>query len=152
MGYIVHFTNVSWVVVANVTQSRSSVLLLWLPTSTLYTDLKQWFTFLLFKYPVTCHSIRNYYFLGQTCNLFKKLIISVRRFGVACTYYGITLNVTGFGVNIYLTQFIYGAIELPAKALVFFTLNTIGRRLSQAGTLFLTGLCIVCNMFIPQGE
>ncbi|XP_040002544.1 solute carrier family 22 member 7-like [Xiphias gladius] len=71
-------------------------------------------------------------------------------FGVACTYYGISLNVTGFGVNIYLTQFIYGAIEIPAKALIFISLNKIGRRLNQAGTLVLTGLCIFCNIFIPK--
>ncbi|XP_070683838.1 solute carrier family 22 member 7-like isoform X2 [Pempheris klunzingeri] len=73
-------------------------------------------------------------------------------FGVASMYYGISLNVTGFGVNIYLTQFIYGVSELPAKALIFFTLNKTGRRLNQAGTLFLTGLCIFCNMFIPQDK
>ncbi|XP_041837895.1 solute carrier family 22 member 7-like [Melanotaenia boesemani] len=73
-------------------------------------------------------------------------------FGVACTYYGISLNVTGFGVNIYLTQFIYGVIEFPAKAFIIFFLNKIGRRLTQVGALFLTGLCIFCNMFIPQDK
>uniref|UniRef100_A0A8C9ZHY4 Solute carrier family 22 member 6 n=1 Tax=Sander lucioperca TaxID=283035 RepID=A0A8C9ZHY4_SANLU len=78
------------------------------------------------------------------------LLTGIVWFGVACTYYGISLNVTGFGVNIYLTQFIYGAIELPAKAFVFFTLNKIGRRLSQTGTLVMTGLCIFCNMFVPR--
>ncbi|XP_056136454.1 solute carrier family 22 member 7-like [Lampris incognitus] len=70
--------------------------------------------------------------------------------GVACTYYGISLNVTGFGVNIYLTQFIYGAIEIPAKAFVYISLNKIGRRMTQAGTLVLTGLCIFSNIFIPH--
>lgn len=33
-------------------------------------------------------------------------------FSVAFTYYGISLNITGFGLNIYLTQLIYGAIEV----------------------------------------
>ncbi|KAM4603357.1 solute carrier family 22 member 7-like [Polymixia lowei] len=70
--------------------------------------------------------------------------------GVACTYYGITLNVTGFGVNIYLTQFIYGAIEVPAKILIYYSLTKIGRRLNQAGTLVLTGICIFSNIFIPR--
>ncbi|XP_034745850.1 solute carrier family 22 member 7b.1 isoform X1 [Etheostoma cragini] len=78
------------------------------------------------------------------------LLTGIVWFGVACTYYGISLNVTGFGVNIYLTQFIYGAIEFPAKAFVFFTLNKIGRRWSQTGTLIMTGLCIFCNMFVPR--
>uniref|UniRef100_A0A3B3DD73 Solute carrier family 22 member 6 n=2 Tax=Oryzias melastigma TaxID=30732 RepID=A0A3B3DD73_ORYME len=73
-------------------------------------------------------------------------------FGVACTYYGISLNVTGFGVNIYLTQFIYGVTEVPAKAFIVFFLNKIGRRLTQVGTLVLTGLCIFSNIFIPQDQ
>lgn len=67
-------------------------------------------------------------------------------------YYGISLNVTDFGVNIYLTQFIYGAIEIPAKAFMMVALNKFGRRLSQAGTLALAGLCILCNIFIPPGK
>ncbi|CAJ1052326.1 solute carrier family 22 member 7-like [Xyrichtys novacula] len=73
-------------------------------------------------------------------------------FAVTCTYYGISLNVTGFGVNIYLTQFIYGASEVPAKLFIFYALDKIGRRLNQAGTLFMTGLCILCNMFIPTDK
>lgn len=80
------------------------------------------------------------------------LLTGIVWFGVACTYYGISLNVTGFGVNIYLTQFIYGITEVPAKAFIIFFLNKIGRRLTQVGTLFLTGLCIFSNMFIPQDQ
>ncbi|XP_038569260.1 solute carrier family 22 member 7-like [Micropterus salmoides] len=80
------------------------------------------------------------------------LLTGIVWFGVACTYYGISFNVTGFGVNIYLTQFIYGAIEIPAKVFIFFTLHKIGRRWNQAGTLVLSGLCIFCNMFISQDK
>ncbi|KAM9363693.1 uncharacterized protein ABDE67_018963 [Symphorus nematophorus] len=80
------------------------------------------------------------------------LLTGIVWFAVACTYYGIGLNVSGFGVNIYLTQFIYGIIEVPAKAFIFFTLDKIGRRLNQTGTLVLTGLCIFCNIFIPQDK
>ncbi|CAK6958488.1 solute carrier family 22 member 7-like isoform X1 [Scomber scombrus] len=82
----------------------------------------------------------------------RSLLIGTVWFGVACTYYGISLNVTGFGVNIYLTQFIYGAIEIPAKAFILYSLNRIGRRLSQTGTLVLTGLCIICSMLIPEAN
>ncbi|KAK2817095.1 hypothetical protein Q5P01_025286 [Channa striata] len=71
-------------------------------------------------------------------------------FAVAGTYYGISFNVSGFGLNIYLTQFIYGVIEIPGKAFAYFSLNKIGRRPSQAGSLILTGLCIFCSMFIPE--
>ncbi|XP_033821657.2 solute carrier family 22 member 7-like [Periophthalmus magnuspinnatus] len=71
-------------------------------------------------------------------------------FGLACSYYGISLNIEGFGVNLHLTQFIYSAIEVPSKLLVFFTVNRVGRRFCQSGTLTMTGLCIFINMFIPK--
>ncbi|KAJ0051023.1 hypothetical protein NL108_012183 [Boleophthalmus pectinirostris] len=71
-------------------------------------------------------------------------------FGVACSYYGISLNIEGFGVNLHMTQFIYSAIEIPAKLMVFFTVNRFGRRFCQSGTLIMTGLCIFINMFIPK--
>ncbi|KAM3624669.1 uncharacterized protein V6R79_026363 [Siganus canaliculatus] len=73
-------------------------------------------------------------------------------FSVACTYYGISLNVSSFSLNIYVTQFIYGAMELPGKALVYFSLYKIGRRTTQAFTLCLTGVCLFCNMFIPASQ
>lgn len=73
------------------------------------------------------------------------------RYGVALTYYGISLNISGFGLNIYLTHFIYAAIEVPAKLSIYFILNFIGRRSYLATTLLLTGTCIVINIFIPEG-
>ncbi|XP_036963959.1 solute carrier family 22 member 7-like isoform X1 [Acanthopagrus latus] len=78
------------------------------------------------------------------------LLTGIVWFAVACTYYGLSLNIEGFGVNIYLTQFIFGTIEVPGKALIYFTVKKIGRRFSQAGSLVLTGLCVLCNIFIPQ--
>ncbi|XP_042372514.1 solute carrier family 22 member 7-like, partial [Plectropomus leopardus] len=71
-------------------------------------------------------------------------------FGVATTYYGISLNVSGFGLDMHLTHFIYAAIEVPAKLILFCLLNIIGRRKCQAGTLLLTGICIAINIFLPQ--
>lgn len=72
-------------------------------------------------------------------------------FGVALTYYGISLNIRGFGLNMYLTHFIYAAIEVPAKLMTCFFLNIIGRRKCQSGTLLLTGMCISINIFLPKG-
>ncbi|XP_051725186.1 solute carrier family 22 member 7-like isoform X2 [Ctenopharyngodon idella] len=70
-------------------------------------------------------------------------------YGVASTYYGISLNITGFGLNLYLTHFIYAAIEVPAKILIYFTLDKVGRRVTQSGTLVLTGFCILINIITP---
>ncbi|XP_006638487.3 solute carrier family 22 member 7-like [Lepisosteus oculatus] len=71
-------------------------------------------------------------------------------FGIALTYYGISLNITGFGLNIYLTQAIYGGIEIPAKLLTFYCLHKIGRRQSQAWSLILTGVCIAITIALPN--
>ncbi|XP_051802458.1 solute carrier family 22 member 7a [Acanthochromis polyacanthus] len=70
-------------------------------------------------------------------------------FAVAFLYYGISFKISGFGVSIYLTQFIYGAIETPAKILTFFVLDWIGRRNSQAWFLITTGALIGINTAIP---
>lgn len=67
-------------------------------------------------------------------------------------YYGISFKVSGFGINIYLTQFVYGLIEVPAKILTFFILNWIGRRNSQAWFLIITGALIGINTAIPLGD
>ncbi|GAA6233137.1 solute carrier family 22 member 7-like [Lates japonicus] len=70
-------------------------------------------------------------------------------FAVAFLYYGISFKISGFGVSIYLTQFIYGAIEAPAKILTFFVLDWIGRRNGQAWFLITTGALIGINTAIP---
>ncbi|XP_068424511.1 solute carrier family 22 member 7-like [Clinocottus analis] len=79
------------------------------------------------------------------------LLTGVVWFGVALTYYGISLNISGFGLNIYLTHFIYSAIEVPAKLVIYSFLNIFGRKKCQAGTLLLTGVCIAVNIFLPKG-
>ncbi|XP_029949203.1 solute carrier family 22 member 7-like [Salarias fasciatus] len=93
----------------------------------------------------------SYADLLRTPNMRKLAVLTgIVWFAVASTYYGISLNVSGFGVNIYLTQFIFGIIEIPAKAIVYFSVDKIGRRLVQAGMVLLTGLCLCCSMFIPR--
>ncbi|KAK2817567.1 hypothetical protein Q5P01_025758 [Channa striata] len=77
------------------------------------------------------------------------LISSFFWFAVSLLYYGISFKISGFGVSIYLTQFIYGAIEVPAKILTYFILNWIGRRNGQAISLIATGALIGINAAIP---
>uniref|UniRef100_A0A8C3GVL4 Solute carrier family 22 member 7 n=1 Tax=Corvus moneduloides TaxID=1196302 RepID=A0A8C3GVL4_CORMO len=64
-------------------------------------------------------------------------------FGVAFSYYGMSMNLTGFGLNIYLSQFVFGIIEIPAKMVMYVLVNRVGRRQSQAWTLILTGLSLL---------
>ncbi|KAK7912916.1 hypothetical protein WMY93_013127 [Mugilogobius chulae] len=92
-------------------------------------------------------------------NLFKtpgirKLAISsgILWFGVAFTYYGISLNITGFGLNPYLTQLVFASIEMPMKIAVYFFLEKIGRKPGEIVTLITTGLCLFINIFVTQDK
>lgn len=92
----------------------------------------------------------SYLDLVRTPKLRKIVFLSgIFWFAVAFTYYGISFNITGFGLNIYLTQFVYGVIEVPAKVGTYFTLDWIGRRNGQAGSLIITGALIGLNSVIP---
>ncbi|GAA6214768.1 uncharacterized protein LOC108896475 [Lates japonicus] len=71
-------------------------------------------------------------------------------FCVAITFYGISFNITGFGLNIYLTQFTYAVIELPAKISVYYLLDKIGRRCTEVGSLLLAGVCLGINIAVPK--
>uniref|UniRef100_A0A3Q3ITD7 Major facilitator superfamily (MFS) profile domain-containing protein n=1 Tax=Monopterus albus TaxID=43700 RepID=A0A3Q3ITD7_MONAL len=73
-------------------------------------------------------------------------------YGVAFTYFGISLNITGFGLNPYLTQFIFASIEMPMMIGVYLFLEKIGRKPGETGTLLLTGLCLFINMFVAQDK
>ncbi|CAG03733.1 unnamed protein product [Tetraodon nigroviridis] len=71
-------------------------------------------------------------------------------FGAELTYYGISLNIAGFGLNLYLTQFVFASMEFLMKICSYFFLEKIGRRSSVMGALFLTGLCLLVNIFVPK--
>uniref|UniRef100_A0A667ZXU1 Solute carrier family 22 member 6 n=1 Tax=Myripristis murdjan TaxID=586833 RepID=A0A667ZXU1_9TELE len=72
-------------------------------------------------------------------------------FCVATAFYGISFNISGFGLSIYLTQFTYAMIELPAKIAVYYLLDKIGRRFTEVGALLMVGLCLGINIVVPKG-
>uniref|UniRef100_A0A3B4FN97 Solute carrier family 22 member 6 n=1 Tax=Pundamilia nyererei TaxID=303518 RepID=A0A3B4FN97_9CICH len=103
----------------------------------------------------TEHGAKKYTFvdLFRTPNIRKLAIYSgMLWFGVAFTYYGITLNITGFGLNPYLTQFIFASIEMPMKIGVYYFLEKVGRKHGQMGSMLLTGLCLFINIFVPKDK
>lgn len=61
------------------------------------------------------------------------------------------MDLQNFGVSIYLIQVIFGAVDFPAKVVVTVSLSYVGRRLSLVVALFLAGLVIVANIFVPTG-
>lgn len=62
------------------------------------------------------------------------------------------MDLQKFGVNIYLIQVIFGAVDIPAKIIVTVAMSMIGRRLSQCSTLVLAGITILTNVLVPYGK
>ncbi|XP_072887470.1 solute carrier family 22 member 6-A-like isoform X3 [Hemitrygon akajei] len=71
-------------------------------------------------------------------------------FSMSFAYYGLSIDLQGFGVNIYLIQLIFGAVDFPAKIVTFLTLSLIGRRFTQVTSLTLAGSTLLANAIIPK--
>lgn len=66
-------------------------------------------------------------------------------------YYGLSLQVGDFGLDIYLTQLIFGAVEVPARLSSILIMEKLGRKWSQLGALMLAGVMCIITIFIPGG-
>ncbi|XP_039900430.1 uncharacterized protein LOC120741518 [Simochromis diagramma] len=60
------------------------------------------------------------------------------------------LNVGSFGLDIYLTQFIFGLVEFPARLGSLPVLQLIGRRIGQSVVLLFGGLACLGILVIPK--
>lgn len=74
------------------------------------------------------------------------------RFASTIPFYGIILNLQHFGSNIFLFQIVFGALTALVRCLPLLVLNYMGRRTTQTLFMVLTGLLILANTFVPQGE
>ncbi|XP_066170698.1 solute carrier family 22 member 13-like [Sylvia atricapilla] len=96
---------------------------------------------------------------GSFLDLFRKkhlqkvtLIMSCAWFADSIAYYGLSLSVTDFGLNIYLTQLAFGAVELPARISCIFLLEWFGRKKVQSVFLLLSGLLCLILTGIPEEQ
>ncbi|XP_077403600.1 solute carrier family 22 member 6 [Vanacampus margaritifer] len=64
-------------------------------------------------------------------------------------YYGLAMDLQKFGVDFYLIQVIFGAVDIPAKVVITVTMSFIGRRPSQSGALILAGITVLINLMVP---
>ncbi|XP_028253143.1 solute carrier family 22 member 13 [Parambassis ranga] len=79
----------------------------------------------------------------------QSLIVFYLWFVNVLVYYGLSLNISDFGMNIYLTQFIFGLVEMPARTITLFTLNR-SRKFSQLAFLAVGGTACLLTIFIPS--
>ncbi|KAM9573392.1 solute carrier family 22 member 13-like isoform 1-T1 [Guaruba guarouba] len=96
---------------------------------------------------------------GSTLDLFRKkhlrkvtLVMTCTWFVNSLVYYGLSLNVTNFGLDIYLTQLAFGAVEIPARVGCIFMLQWFGRKKTQAVLLILSGLICLIIIGIPEDQ
>uniref|UniRef100_A0A665WH57 Si:dkey-119m7.4 n=1 Tax=Echeneis naucrates TaxID=173247 RepID=A0A665WH57_ECHNA len=79
----------------------------------------------------------------------QSLIVFYLWFVNVLVYYGLSLNISDFGMNIYLTQMIFGLVEMPARTITLFTLNR-SRKISQLAFLTVGGTACLLTIFIPS--
>ncbi|XP_067274675.1 solute carrier family 22 member 6-A [Pseudorasbora parva] len=109
----------------------------------------------LFQSPKNCKKVqdlRKYTVIDlvRTPRMRKQsLILFYLWFVNVLVYYGLSLNISDFGMNIYLTQMIFGLVEMPARTITLFTLNR-SRRISQLAFLAVGGLACLLTIFIPD--
>ncbi|KAH0627628.1 hypothetical protein JD844_003626 [Phrynosoma platyrhinos] len=77
-------------------------------------------------------------------------LLSAIWFVNSLTYYGLSLNVGSFGLDIYLTQLIFGAVEIPARGSSLFVMQWLGRKKCQAFYLLLGGIVCLLITAIPK--
>ncbi|EDL09232.1 mCG21878, isoform CRA_c, partial [Mus musculus] len=84
------------------------------------------------------------------------LLVGALVFGPVCdwfvdslVYYSLSFQVGDFGLDIYVTQLIFGAVEMPGRFLSVLMMEKLGRKWSQLCTLTLAGIMYIIIIFIP---
>ena len=78
-------------------------------------------------------------------------VFSTPRLSTSFAYYGLAMDLDKFGVDIYLIQVIFGAVDIPAKVVVNVSMSLFGRRRSQCAVLVFAGITILLNLLVPYG-
>lgn len=69
----------------------------------------------------------------------------------AFVFYGLSLNATSLSGNKYVNFILVCLVEIPGYTLSWFTMNSIGRRWSLAGSLLLCAFTCAAGGFISHG-
>ncbi|XP_062262737.1 solute carrier family 22 member 6 [Platichthys flesus] len=82
----------------------------------------------------------------------RTLCLSAVWLSTSFAYYGLAMDLDKFGVDIYLIQVIFGAVDIPAKVVVVVSMSLIGRRRSQCAVLVIAGITILLNLLVPYDK
>ncbi|XP_047424654.1 solute carrier family 22 member 13-like [Mugil cephalus] len=80
----------------------------------------------------------------------RTLIMAFNWFATSMVYYGLSLNVGNFGLDIYLTQLIFGIVEFFSNLSTMFIIQSLGRRITQASVLLLAGIACLVILTVPN--
>ncbi|TNN88293.1 Solute carrier family 22 member 13 [Liparis tanakae] len=82
----------------------------------------------------------------------RAVVMSYVWFGTSLVYYGLSLNVGNFGLDIYLTQCIFGLVEFPARLACLPLIQHFGRRKCLAVLLLFADLPVVVTVIAVIGK
>ncbi|XP_063063380.1 solute carrier family 22 member 13-like [Engraulis encrasicolus] len=80
----------------------------------------------------------------------RALIMCYIWFVTSLVYYGVSLNVGSFGLDIYLTQLIFGMAEIPSRLGCLPLIERFGRRICLSIALFISGAACLVVPAIPE--
>ncbi|XP_039458676.1 solute carrier family 22 member 13 isoform X1 [Oreochromis aureus] len=78
--------------------------------------------------------------------------LSFPRFSLNVAYFCLSFSVGKLGLNIFVTQAIFGLSEIPAHILSIWLLEAVGRKPSLMATLLIGGLLCLLMLAVPQGN
>ncbi|KAM4604670.1 solute carrier family 22 member 13 [Polymixia lowei] len=76
--------------------------------------------------------------------------ITLAWFSLNLSYYCLLFNMGNFGLDIFLTQLMFGLTEIPADILCIWLLEALGRKLSLMSTVLMSGLFSVLILAVPR--
>ncbi|XP_060462961.1 organic anion transporter 7-like isoform X1 [Panthera onca] len=77
-------------------------------------------------------------------------LMSFVRFSVYMSFYGLILHIQHIGSNVFLSQVLFGLVNIPSSYIAVLALNHIGRRICQMIFFFFLGISILITTFLPK--